>query len=122
KQRYDNTPYGQMMNVVYENHFTVHPYQWTPIGKEQYIDQATLGEFMEFYKTFYVPENAVLVIGGDIDIDKTRELIAKYFGDIPKGTQPIPRSTVQEPKQTAEKRVTFYDNIQLPAVIVSYHA
>ncbi len=122
KQRYDNTPYGQMMNVVYENHFTVHPYQWTPIGKEQYIDQATLGEFMEFYKTFYVPENAVLVIGGDIDISKTRELIAKYFGDIPKGTRPIPRPTVREPQQTAEKRVTFHDNIQLPAVIVSYHA
>jgi len=122
KQRYDNTPYGQLLNVVYENQFTVHPYRWTPIGKEQYIDQATLGEFMDFYRTYYVPQNAVLVIGGDFDPAKTRDLIAKYFGTIPAGTKAIPRPQTPEPVQTAEKRVNFYDNIQLPAVILSYHA
>jgi zinc protease len=122
KQRYDNTPYGQILNVVFENHFTTHPYRWSPIGKEQYIDQATLDEFMDFYRTFYVPENAVLVIGGDIDVKATKKLVSKYFGDIPKGKKPIPRPSVPEPPQTAEKRVTFHDNIQLPAVILSYHA
>jgi len=121
KQRYDNTPYGQLLNVVYENAYTKHPYRWTPIGKEQYIDQATLGEFMNFYKTFYVPNNAALVIGGDINVEQTKKLINKYFGDIPKGTQPIPRPTEAEPAQTAEKRVEFYDKIQLPAVILAYH-
>jgi len=121
KQSYDNRPYGQLLNVVYENSFTVHPYRWTPIGKEQYIDQATLGEFMDFYKTFYVPNNAVIVIGGDINIEQSKALITKYFGDIPKGTKPIPRPTVVEPAQTAEKRVTFYDNVQLPAILLSYH-
>jgi predicted Zn-dependent peptidase len=121
KQRYDNTPYGQILSVVYENSFTKHPYRWTPIGKEQYIDQAKLSEFMDFYKTFYVPNNAVLVIGGDIDIEKTKDYVAKYFGDIPKGTKPIPRPTEVEPQQTEEKKVTFYDNVQLPAVLVSYH-
>lgn len=120
KQRYDNTPYGQLLNVVYENAFTVHPYRWTPIGKEQYIDQATLSEFMNFYKTYYVPNNAVLVIGGDIDIKKTKELIAKYYGDIPKGA-PVNRTVAQEPAQTVAKRVTFNDNIQLPAVVIAYH-
>jgi len=122
KQRYDNTPYGQLLNVVYENHFTQHPYRWTPIGKEQYIDQATLAEFMDFYRTYYVPDNAVLVIGGDIDARRTKKLVSKYFADIPRSTKPIPRPSVQEPQQTAEKRVTFYDNIQLPAVIISHHA
>ena len=121
KQRYDNTPYGQLINVVYENAFTKHPYRWTPIGKEQYIDQATLAEFMNFYKTFYVPNNATLVIGGDITPEATKALITKYFGDIPKGTKEIPRKLDEEPAQTAEKRVNFYDNIQLPAVIVAYH-
>lgn len=121
KQRYDNTPYGQLLNVVYENAYTKHPYRWSPIGKEQYIDQSKLEEFMDFYKTFYVPNNAVLVIGGDLDITKTKELITKYFGDIPKGTKAIPRPTEVEPAQTAEKRVNFYDNVQLPAVIVAYH-
>ncbi|NDC42087.1 MAG: insulinase family protein, partial [Chitinophagia bacterium] len=105
KQRYDNTPYGQLINVIFENAYTVYPYNWSPIGKEQYIDQATLTEFMAFYKTFYVPNNAVLVIAGDI----------------PKGTNAIPRPTVVEPEQKAEKRVNFYDNVQLPAVILAYH-
>lgn len=122
KQRYDNSPYGQLLSVVYENAFTKHPYRWTPIGKEQYIDQAKLSEFMDFYKTFYVPNNAVMVVGGDIDIAKTKEMISKYYGNIPKGTKPIPRPTEVEPVTTAEKRVNFYDNVQLPAVILAYHA
>ncbi|XZF16184.1 M16 family metallopeptidase [Chitinophagaceae bacterium MMS25-I14] len=121
KQRYDNTPYGQLINTVYENAYTKHPYRWSPIGKDQYIDQATLGEFMDFYKTFYVPNNAVLVIGGDINVEQTKAMVAKYFGDIPKGTKAIPRPTDVEPQQTAEKRVNFYDNIQLPAILLAYH-
>ncbi len=121
KQRYDNTPYGQLLSVVFENAFTKHPYSWTPIGKEQYIDQATLTEFMDFYKTFYVPENAALVIGGDLNVDQTKKWVQKYFGDIPRGTKAVPRPDIKEPEQTKEKRVTFYDNVQLPAVILAYH-
>lgn len=121
KQRYDNTPYGQILNVVYENAYTKHPYRWSPIGKEQYIDQAKLSEFMDFYKTFYVPNNAVLAIGGDLDIKETKKLIEKYYGGILKGTKAIPRPTEVEPKQTEEKRVEFYDNVQLPAVVIAYH-
>ncbi|MCB0701047.1 MAG: insulinase family protein, partial [Chitinophagaceae bacterium] len=121
KQRYDNTPYGQLLNVVYENAYTTHPYRWSPIGKEQYIDQAKISEFMEFYKTFYVPNNATLSIGGDLDIKEAKAFIEKYFGSIPKGTKAVPRPTEVEPAQTEEKRVEFYDNVQLPAVIVAYH-
>jgi zinc protease len=121
KQRYDNTPYGQLLSVVYENAFTKHPYRWTPIGKEQYIDQAKLSEFMDFYKTFYVPNNAVLVVGGDLDVEKTKAYISKYYGDIPKGTKAIPRPTDVEPLQAEEKRINFYDNVQLPAVLLAYH-
>lgn len=121
KQRYDNTPYGQLINTVYENAFTTSPYRWSPIGKDQYIDQATLSEFMGFYKKYYVPNNAVLVLGGDLDIAKTKEMVARYFGDIPKGTGTINRNLGTEPPHTAEKRVNFYDNIQLPAVLVAYN-
>ncbi|MFA6151666.1 MAG: pitrilysin family protein [Chitinophagaceae bacterium] len=121
KQSYDNRPYGQLINVTFENLYTVHPYRWSPIGKEQYIDEAKIGEFMDFYKTFYVPNNAVLVIGGDITEAQTKTLIDKYFSTIPKGTKAIPRPTEVEPVQTAEKRVNFYDNVQLPAVILAYH-
>lgn len=121
KQSYDNRPYGQLLSVVYGNEYTVYPYKWTTIGNDQYINQATLPEFMNFYKTFYVPNNAVLVIGGDIDVAKTKEMITKYYGDIPKGTKEIPRPTAVEPAQKEEKKVTFYDNVQLPAIILAYH-
>ncbi len=121
KQRYDNTPYGQLINVIFENAYTTYPYKWSPIGKEQYIDQATMDEFMSFYKTFYVPNNAVMVIAGDINQAQTKALINKYYADIPKGTKPIPRPTEVEPVQTAEKRVKFYDNVQLPGVVLAYH-
>lgn len=123
KQSYDNRPYGQITNVVFENFYTKHPYRWTPIGKEQYIDQAKYSEFMDFYKTFYVPNNAVLVLAGDINIEESKKLVEKYFGGIPKGTREIPRPNIVEPQQTKEKRVTFHDKmVQLPAVIVAYHA
>lgn len=121
KQRYENTPYGRLLEQIFKNAYTVHPYQWTPIGEAQYIDQATLPEFIDFYKTFYVPNNATLSIGGDINIAQTKAWVEKYFGTIPRGTKPIPRPTVKEPAQTAEKRVTFYDKVQLPAVVFAYH-
>lgn len=121
KQRYDNTPYGQLINVIFENAYTTYPYRWSPIGKEQYIDQATLDEFMNFYKTFYVPNNAVMVIAGDISPEQTKNLISRYYGDIPKGTKAIPRPNEVEPEQKTEKRVRFYDNVQLPGVVLAYH-
>lgn len=121
KQRYENTPYGRLLEQIFKNAYSVHPYQWTPIGEAQYIDQATLPEFIDFYKTFYVPNNATLSIGGDINIAQTKAWVEKYFGTIPRGTKAIPRPTVKEPAQTAEKRVTFYDKVQLPAVVFAYH-
>jgi predicted Zn-dependent peptidase len=122
KQSYDNRPYGQLLKVVYENSFTEHPYHWTPIGYDKDLSEATIDEFINFYKTYYVPNNATLVIGGDIDPIKTKALIAKYFGSIPKGTKELYRPSIVEPAQTEEKRTTFYDNIQLPALIISYRA
>jgi predicted Zn-dependent peptidase len=91
-----------------------------PIGSVQYIDEATIDEFRDFYKTFYVPQNATLVIAGDINVDDTKDLVEKYFADIPKGSQEIPRPTVEEPPLGTEIRDTVYDNIQLPLVLHAY--
>ena len=121
KQRLDNQPYGSILEQTFKHAYTVHPYQWTPIGSAQYIDQASLEEFINFYKTYYVPQNATLSIAGDIDIDKTKELIEKYFSGIPSGGKEIKRPTEVEPAKTAEVRDVVYDNIQLPAVIEAYH-
>ena len=121
KQRNENTPYGTILNETFGHAFVEHPYRWTPGGSPEYINQAELSEFMEFYKTFYVPNNATLSIAGDINIKETKKWIKEYFGSIPKGTKEIPRPDVVEPKKTAEVRDTVYDNIQLPAVVMGYH-
>jgi len=115
-QRYDNQPYGSLLEELFKRAYKVYPYSWTPIGSVQYIDQAKLDEFLDFYKTYYVPQNATLSIAGDIDIEQTKEWIDLYFSDIPKGTKEINRPTVVEPPMTEEIRDTVYDNIQLPAV------
>ncbi|RJP60720.1 MAG: insulinase family protein [Ignavibacteriales bacterium] len=119
-QRYDNQPYGSLLEELFKRAYKVYPYSWTPIGSTQYIDLATIDEFIEFYETYYVPQNATLSIAGDIDIDQAKEWIEDYFSEIPKGTREIVRPNVVEPEMTEEVRDTVYDNIQLPAVIQSY--
>lgn len=121
KQRNENTPYGSILNESFGHAFVEHPYRWTPGGSPEYINKASLQEFIDFYKMFYVPNNATLSIAGDINLAQTKALIEKYFGTIPKSTLPIIRPTKVEPVKTAEVRDTVYDNIQLPAVVMAYH-
>ena len=121
KQSYDNRPYGTLMEKTFSTAFSEHPYRWMPIGSAESINNATLEEFMEFHSVFYVPNNATLSIAGDIDVESTKKLVQKYFGDIPRGTKEIYRPDIVEPLKTAEVRDTVYDNIQLPAVVQAYH-
>ncbi len=119
-QRYDNQPYGSVIEETVKRAFKVHPYRWTPIGSVQYIDMATIDEFREFYEIFYVPNNATLSIAGDLDVAQTKAWIEEYFGRIPKGDKEIPRPDVVEPPLGGEVRDTVFDNIQLPAVFQAY--
>ena len=121
RQRMDNQPYGSILTEILKRAYTVHPYRWPTIGSLDHLNQATLDEFVNFYKTFYVPENATLSISGDLDIEQAKQLIAKYFKDIPKGGKEIPRPKIVEPVQKAEVRDVVLDNIQLPAVVQAYH-
>lgn len=121
RQRMDNQPYGSILTEILKRAYTVHPYRWPTIGSLEHLNSATLEEFIDFYKTFYVPENATLSIAGDIDIKGAKAAIDKYFKDIKKGGKPIPRPTVVEPPQKEEIRDVVFDNIQLPAVIQTYH-
>jgi len=121
KQSLDNRPYGTILEKTMVNAFKVHPYRWTPIGSAQYIDMAAINEFYQFYKSFYLPNNACLVIAGDIDIPRTKELVTKYYGEIPRGIGDVFRPKEVEPPQKVEVRDTVFDNIQLPAVILAYH-
>ncbi len=121
KQSLENRPYGTFQEQIFAHAYEVHPYKWTPIGSAQYIDMATIDEFRDFYKTFYVPNNATLVIAGDIKIEETKKLVEKYFSEIPKGSKEIYRPKLVEPKKTKEVRDIVYDNIQLPGVFSAYH-
>lgn len=121
KQRYDNPPYGTILPQTMKHAFVEHPYQWTPIGDENHIRNAKDEDFLNFYKEFYVPNNAVLTVCGDFDKAEAKKLVADYFSEIPKGNLDIYRPSVLEPKKTAEVRDTILDNIQLPAIIQAYH-
>jgi zinc protease len=120
RQRIDNQPYGSFLEETFSRAFRQHPYRWPVIGSMAHLDAATDEDYVNFYKDFYVPNNAILSIAGDIDPALTKALVAKYFSTIPKGTGTIYRPAIQEPPLTAEIRDTIYDNIQLPAVIHTY--
>lgn len=85
RQRVDNQPYGSFMYEMFRRLFTVHPYKWQPIGSMEHLDAAQEKDYIDFYRTFYVPSNATLSIAGDINIEQTKKWIDKYFASIPKG-------------------------------------
>src|SRR5690606_32559095 len=116
RQRYDNQPYGTILRETFKRTHQKHPYHWTVIGSIEHLNAATLDEFMQFYNTYYVPNNAVLSIAGDLDYAQTEAWVRKYFGEMPAGPGTIVRPSVTEPKRETEIRDTVYDNIQLPAV------
>lgn len=118
--RVDNQPYGSFLAEMNKRAFKKHPYRWTTIGEMEHLDAATLQEFMDFYHKFYVPENAILSIAGDLDVEKTKQMIEAYFGSIPRGKQKIEPITIVEPPLGGEIRDTIYDNIQLPGVMMAY--
>jgi len=118
--RYDNQPYGQLLFAVSENLFSKHPYKYKNIGEMEDLDAATLAEFNAYFDKFYVPNNAVLVITGDIQEGNTEDLVKKYFSGIPKG-EAVTRDFPEEDPITSTIETKFYDpNIQIPAVIAAY--
>ena len=120
KQNYDNRPYGTAFEEMLKRTFIEHPYRWSVIGDPEHIRSSTFKDVYNFYQTFYVPNNAVLVVAGDFDKAQAKEWIEKYFGSIPRGTLPIYRPNIQEPAQTEAVRDTVYDNIQLSAVFIAF--
>ena len=120
RMRVDNSPYGQWTAEVFKNLFKKHPYRWTVIGSMDHLDAATLEEFRAFNKKFYAPNNAVLVVAGDIDKKETKKLIQNYFGSIPKGAE-IERVSIKEDLIKETIHATHEDpNIQIPAIFTVY--
>ncbi|WP_018627419.1 M16 family metallopeptidase [Niabella aurantiaca] len=122
RTRYENTPYGGLLAAVAKRLFRNTVYEWMPIGSMEDLNQAKLEEFIAFFKKYYVPNNAALVISGDIDIPKTKSLVQAYFGEVPKGT-PVAQPEGAIPPLTTAIIDTAYDaNIQIPALLVGYRS
>ncbi|MEG9327739.1 pitrilysin family protein [Salinimicrobium catena] len=118
--RVDNAPYGNILSEVKKRLYTKHPYRWATIGSMEHLDAATLEEFRAFNDKYYVPNNATLVVAGDIDIAETKKMISDYFGPIEKG-EPVEQINIQEAPITEEIRGTYHDpNIQIPAIVMAY--
>ena len=118
--RVDNSPYGKFLENVKKNLFVNHPYKHTTIGEMEHLDAASLEEFLAFNKKYYVPNNAVLVVAGDIDIPATKEMINDYFSGIPRGAD-VERVAIEESPIVEPIKAVAYDaNIQIPAVVTGY--
>jgi zinc protease len=120
RQRVDNQPYGTFLEEIIKRAYKVHPYRWPIIGYMEHLDAAEEKDYKNFYADFYVPNNAIVSIAGDIDYEHAEMLVRKYFSSIPKGKKPVYRPEIVEPPLGGEVRDTFYDNIQLPAVFMAY--
>lgn len=118
--RIDNQPYGSILQESMARAFTKHPYNWPIIGSMEHLNAAEEKDYKQFYNDFYTPNNAILSIAGDIDYDQAKIWIDKYFGSIPVKNPNVYRPTVVEPALGGEVRDTIYDNIQLPAVVMTY--
>ncbi len=172
RQRVDNQPYASFITEAFKRMFVDHPYNWVPIGSMEDLDAAQEEDYVNFYKTFYVPSNATLSIAGDLDIEQTKKWIDKYFASIPSGqainlvrdyenmtndefvaAYGVDRSVLEgedynKPKSAEAKKLlakysamptnitrpadytgkltkvirdTVYDNIQLPALFITYN-
>jgi zinc protease len=119
--RFDNQPYGSVVETLYAHAFTVHPYHHTAIGSMEDLDRATVQDVREFYDTYYVPDNATVVVTGDFDTAQAEAWVQKYFGPLRRGTRPIERHLPSEPQQTAERIVKLHLDVALPAFVEGYH-
>jgi Predicted Zn-dependent peptidases len=118
--RMDNAPYGSIWEAIKKNLFVKHPYRWAPIGSMEHLNAATLEEFQTFFKKFYVPNNAVLVIAGDFDTTQAKKWIGDYFGTIPKGAEVMKTNYTEDPITTQINAVYEDPNIQLPMLLNAY--
>lgn len=121
-QRILASPYGMLFELIDERSYTRHPYRRGVIGNPTQLNAASLDDVRQFHRTYYQPNNALLVVVGDFDPIQANPWIDKYFGSVPKDSRPIPRVTTVEPPQKSEQRTTYYGaNVPLPAVAQVYH-
>src|SRR5205085_1558009 len=107
RMRYANQPYGPLFADFVKTAYKNHSYRWTTIGDMDQLKAAKSAELQEFFNKYYVPNNASLIIAGDIDVDQAKQMVRKYFGWIPRGAD-VQRDIPQEPEQTETRTSDVY--------------
>lgn len=121
KQRYLNQPYGDVWLKLRPLAYQVHPYQWATIGKEiSHIENATLHDVKDFFFTHYVPNNAILVVAGNVTVDQVKQLAEKWFGPIPRGKVKARKLPV-EPAQQSKRTLHVEANVPADAFYKAWH-
>jgi zinc protease len=121
KQRYLNQPYGDVWLKLRPLAYHTHPYQWATIGKEiSHIENATLEDVKDFFFTHYIPNNAILVVAGNVTFDRVKQLSEKWFGPIPAGKKHI-RNLPFEPRQESKRTLSVNAKVPANALYKSYH-
>ncbi len=121
RQSVDNQPYGQAFIELPALMYPAgHPYSWSTIGSMEDLTAASFEDVARFFRTYYVPANASVVIAGDIDLAATRKMVEKWFGDVPAG-KPVPALTAPTPVLDGVKKKTITDRVQLPRLYLAWH-
>ncbi|MFL6660149.1 MAG: M16 family metallopeptidase [Massilia sp.] len=120
RESVENRPYGIVEETLFQRLFPKsHPYHANVMGSHADIQSAKLEDVRDFFIRYYAPNNASLVIAGDIDKPAARALVAKYFGTFKRGAD-VPKPNVVTPRITSEQRVQVHDRVELPRVIMGW--
>lgn len=123
RQSYDNVPYGRAYETLLAALYPKsHPYSWPVIGSMADLSAATLEDTKTFFRTYYTPNNATLAIGGDFDLVKAKQLVAKYFGSIPRGPAVTRRTSVPPVTISRDTFLVLEDKVQLPRLYYTWHS
>jgi predicted Zn-dependent peptidase len=121
KQRYLNQPYGDVWLLLKPLAYKVHPYQWNTIGKEiSHIENATMDEVKDFFKNFYHPANAIMVVAGNIQLEQVKLWSEKWFGPIP-NQHKVTRNLPVEPPQTEARKLVVHRDVPANSIYKAWH-
>jgi zinc protease len=120
RMRVENQPFGRLSEIIYDQAFTAHPYKHPVIGSMTDLEAASVEDVRDFYRTYYVPENATLTLVGDFDAAQALQAVTQYFASVPKAPRPVERKIPVEPRPTRERRVTLRESWPLPVVVVAH--
>lgn len=119
KQSYDNQPYGMLSEVLFKSMFANNTYEWTPIGFTDDLDIASYEDLRKFFLRWYKPNNATLVVSGDVNPEEVKAWVAKYYGSIKKG-KPVRKAKMAAPILAYDQYIEIPDNIYLPLTLLAW--